>query len=167
MPKRSPLKRAARAMRPDRVLARFMSGGRHQTFGAIVRSPTRVTHTYRMADEQKLTAKQRAVAPSARGRGGAKKAAAKKPAKGDVYAAARQIPGRNQAVAKKAAAAGARTGKKTAAGTVQVPKRNPDGTFDGSASFPTFGPREQAAYERALRGQVDPAQQVRQPRRRK
>jgi hypothetical protein len=167
MARRSPLKKAAKAMLPNRVLARLFSGGRHQTFGAIVRSPSKVTHAYRMADEQKLTAKQRTVAPSARGGVGVKKAAAKKPAKGrgDVYAAARQVPARNQATAKKNAAAAKKAGKTAAAGRVQVPKRNPDGTFNGSVSFPSFGPREQAAYERALRGHVDPGQQVRQPRR--
>lgn len=35
------LRRAKRAMRPDRVAARFISGGKHQTFGAILGSPWR------------------------------------------------------------------------------------------------------------------------------
>jgi hypothetical protein len=94
----------------------------------------------------------------------AKKAAGKKT---PAYEAAKKIPARNQAAAKKTAAAAKRTGKKAAPGAVQVPQRNPDGTFNGSVSFPTFGPREQAAYERALRGQLDPVQQVRQPRRKR
>jgi len=36
-------RRAKRAMRPDRVAARFISGGRHQSFGSILRAPTRAT----------------------------------------------------------------------------------------------------------------------------
>jgi len=32
-------KRTARSMTPDRVVARFLSGGRHQTIGAIARAP--------------------------------------------------------------------------------------------------------------------------------
>jgi hypothetical protein len=170
--KRGPLAELRRGLRkstPNRMLARFLSGGRHQSFKSIAKGYGKPVSTHRMADEQKLTDAQRRVAPSARGRrGAAKKTAARKKTavkKPDAYAAARQIPARNQAAAKKTAAAAKRTGKKTAAGTVQVPRRNPDGTFDGTVSFPTFGPREQAAYERALRGQVDPVQQVRQPRR--
>lgn len=159
------LKRGLRKSTPSHMVARAASGGRHQTVGAWVRSYGKPISTHRMADEQKLTAAQRRVAPSERGRAGAaKKTAGKRP---NAYEAAAKIPARNQAAAKKNAAAAKKAGKGTASGRVQIPKRNPDGTFNGSVSSPSFGPREQAIYERQLAGWVDPAQQVRQPRRRK
>lgn len=172
----SELGRGLRQMTPNRVTARFMSGGKYQTWGAIARAVTR-TGTGQRSIPMRAVPMGSPVptsdAAAKRARAAAvKKTASKKSAgkgRSDAYAAARQIPARNQAVAKKAAAATAAARKpgarKSAAGNVLVPKRNPDGTFDGMVSFPTFGPAEQAAYERALRGQVDPVQQVRQPRR--
>lgn len=166
------VRKAARAMRPDRVFLRFMTGGRYQTVGGLMRG---VTHTGRKSIPMRpvppgsalpttKAAAKRARATVAQVKGGSKGAPKKTPA----YEAAKAIPARNRAVAKKAGVAsyaakkpGARKGP---VGRVQVPQRNPDGTFNGSVSFPTFGPAEQAAYERALRGQVDPVQQVRQPR---
>jgi hypothetical protein len=161
----SKARRAARQMMPHRVLWRFAFSGR--AFPSRRRVKARFAERTVATGSREDYERMRAAA----GRP-AKKTAASKTAvtkvggkgRGDVYAAARQIPARNQAAAKKTAAG---SKKKTAAGRVQVPRRNPDGTFDGSVSFPSFGPREQAAYERALRGQVDPVQHVRQPRRRK
>ena len=173
----SEARKAASAMRPDKVLARFFSGGKYQTWGAICRAVARTVLGLGVQGGARVpmrpvppgsplpttkAAAQRARAGAAQG----KKTAAKK--QPSAYEAAAAIPARNRAAAKKTAASTAAARKpgarKAATGSVQVPKRNPDGTLDGSVSFPTFGPAEQAAYERALRGQVDPRQQVRQPR---
>lgn len=167
----SEARKAARGMRPDRVLARFFSGGKHATWGGIARAATGTkppkSIPMRAVPLGSPLPTTKAAAQRARASAAQKKTTAKK--QPSAYEAAKKIPARNQAAAKKAAAATAAARKpgarKSAAGNVLVPKRNPDGTFDGMVSFPTFGPAEQAAYERALRGQVDPVQQVRQPRR--
>ena len=149
--KRGPLAelgRGLRQMTPNRVTARFASGGAHQTWGAIFRAALKApgpTSSTPMRAVPWGSPLPKTKASAARSRASAAK---KQPAK--------------KAVAKKTA-----VGRKTAAGRVQVPKRNPDGTFDGTVSFPTFGAREQAMYERGLRGGVDPVQQVRQPRRKR
>ncbi len=143
----SELGRGLRQMTPNRVLARVASGGKHQTLTGIARAGLGLNiqgpRSIPMRPVPYGSPMPTTKASAAKSRAAAAK---KRPAK--------------KATAKKP------TVKRTAAGKVQIPKRNPDGTFDGSVSFPTFGPREQAAYERALRGQVDPGQQVRQPRRR-
>lgn len=161
---KSQAKRAAREMLPHRVLWRM--------FGPGTAFPTR-KHLKRKYLTERTVATgsrqdyERMLAAAARpAKKNAAKTAAKKPAGkgcGDVYAAARAIPARNQAAAKKSAAT-PKGGKRTTSGRVQIPKQNPDGRFDGSVSFPSFGPREQALYERAQSGWLDPAQRVRRPR---
>jgi hypothetical protein len=143
------LGRGLRMMTPNRVLARFISGGKHQTFKGIARAG--------LGAQPGRPVPMRAVPwgsplPTTKASAQRSRAAAKKQPANKVAT--------KKTVAKKAVA------KKTASGKVQIPKRNPDGTFDGSVSFPTFGAREQAMYERGLRGAVDPGQQLRQPRRR-
>ena len=155
MGRRSPLQRAARAMRPDRLLWRV--------FGPGTAYPSRKRMKAKFAERTVATGSredyERMLARASRS---AKKTAAKKPAAGDVYAAARQIPARNQAAAKKNAA----TAKKAAPGKKQQHVQGAGGRMHGSVSVSTFGPRERAMYERGLAGYVDPGQQVRQPRRR-
>lgn len=62
--------------------------------------------------------------------------------------------------AKKTTAKKAATPVKRASGRAASMKdrvvRNPDGTFNGSKSLPTFGPAEQAANARAWQGYVPP-----------
>lgn len=122
------LKRGLRRMTPNRVLARFISGGRHQTFTSIAKGYGRPVSVHRMADERKLTAAQRRVAPSERGR----RAAAKKTAgsKASAYEAAAQIPARNRTAATKAAK-GAAAGR-----SKQVAVQGKDGRFRGSVTLP-------------------------------
>jgi hypothetical protein len=133
-------RKAVRAMAPNRVLARFASGGKHQTFSAIARAglglnvpgprsiPMRpVPYGSPLPTTKASAAKSRASAT------------------------------------KKAAAAKQPVIKQTARGK-QVAKRKAKGQFDGSVTLPGA---DLTAYRRAVAGQVDPAQQVRQPRRRK
>jgi hypothetical protein len=157
------LKWVVRQMAPHRVAWRAISGGRPLPSRKRLkrRLTARTVATGSQEDYQRMLAaanqpaKKAAVAKTS-----AKKATGK--GRGDVYVAARQLPARNQAAAKKSAA----TTKRAAGGKVQVPQRNADGTFNGSVTFPTFGPREQAMYERGLTGQVDSIQQVRALKRR-
>lgn len=132
-------RKAVRAMAPNRVLARFASGGKHQTFTGIAKAglglnapgpraiPMRpVPYGSPLPTTKASAAKSRAAA--------AKKQGAKQPVI-----------------------------KKTAAGK-QVAKRKAKGHFDGSVVLPGA---DLTAYRRAVDGQIDPVQQVRQPRRRK
>lgn len=115
--------------------------------------------------KQVATMQRKSAAP-------AKKTAAKKTAKRDPYAAALAIPGQNRAAAAKMAkaaqpakkAASTRTGKTASS---PVPVRNPDGTFNGSRSVPTFGPAEQERNRQAWTGYVDPSLRVRNSRTRR
>ena len=159
--RRSPLKKALRAMAPQRVLWRAVSGpefmrGMRQAFGTRTVRVTGQTRRKQVAAAQKKTA-----------------AAAKKAAKrADPYADARKIPAANRAVAARQAKT-AQPAKRTASaraskvGAGVVPVRNPDGTFNGSKSLSTFGPSEQAANTRAWQGYVDPAMLPRNSRTRK
>ena len=146
---------AARSMYPNRITARLLSGGRHQTIGAWVRSYFRPPgpRSYRMADEPNLSDAQRLALPSQRKGTVPRKAAAKKQS---PYEVAKQIPARNRAqcaaIAKKAAAGGKKK---------QVYRQNKDGTMNGSVTLPGA---DLTAYRRAVAGRVDPQQQVRQPR---
>lgn len=149
--KRGPLSelgRGLRKMTPNRVFARFISGGKHQTLTSIARAGVG------MSAPSPRAIPMRPVQP------GSPLPTTKASAQRSRAAAAKKQQAK-KATAKKAPR------KKTAAGKVQIPQRNADGTFNGSVSFPTFGPREQSMYERGLTGWVDPGQQVRQPRRRK
>lgn len=120
------LKRGLRKMTPNRVAARLISGGKHQTLGSIVKAPLKAPRTYGMADEARLTPAQRAVPLSERGRGGARKRA-------DPYAAAAAIPARNRAQAAKRAAAA----RKAAGGKAkQQHVQGKDGKMQGSVTLP-------------------------------
>ena len=146
---------AARLMYPNRMTARLLSGGRHQTIGAWVRSYFRPPgpRSYRMADEPNLSDAQRLLPPSQRRGSAPRKAPAKKQSS---YEAAKQIPARNQAVAKKAAAA-----RRAAGGKKQQHVQGKGGRMQGSVTLPGA---DLTAYRRGVAGQVDPAQQVRRPR---
>lgn len=143
------LARGWRRMTPSRILLRYMTGGHYETIGGLVRGAVRSAAPSPRAIPMRPVPPGSAL-PVTKEAAERSRAVVKQPAK--------------KAVAKKAGSAKKAAAKRTAAGRVQVPKRNPDGTFDGSVSYPGFGPREQAMYERHLRGQVDPAQQVRQMR---
>lgn len=122
---------AARSMYPNRVTARLMSGGRHQTIGAWLRSYVTPPgqRTFRMADEGKLSDVQR-LAPLSQRRGAApRKAPAKK--KQSPYEVAKQIPARNRAQGAAIAGKTAASGKKK-----QVYRQNKDGTMNGSVTLP-------------------------------
>lgn len=142
-------RKAWRDMSPLKALGRVMSVP--EIKAGLRTTTTRVNASTRQADLQRAQKKTAAAQ---------KKTAAKKTAKrADPYAAARQIPGRNRAAAAKMVKAtqppkGARTAKRTGASV--VPVRNPDGTFNGSKTVPTFGPAEQAANTRAWQGYVAP-----------
>lgn len=163
--RRSPLKRALRAMAPHRVLWRALSGPEVMS---AVRSKTatrtvKVTAATRQRDVQRATKTAAKKTP-------AKKTAAKRT---DPYAVALGIPARNSAVAAKQAKA-AQPAKKSTTGrtrkttaTTVVPVRNPDGTFNGSQAVPTFDAAAQDANRRAWTGYVDPALLPRSPRTRK
>lgn len=146
---RSEYRKAKRAMHPGKVFLRVTSLDEVVKLGRT--TTTRVNASTRQADLQRAQKKTAAAQ---------KKTAAKKTAKrADPYAAARQIPGRNRAAAAKMVKAtqppkGARTAKRTGASV--VPVRNPDGTFNGSKTVPTFGPAEQSANTRAWQGYVAP-----------
>lgn len=146
---------AARSMYPNRVTARLMSGGRHQTLGAWLRSHVAPPgqRTFRMADEGKLSDAQRLAPPSQRRGTAPRKKAAKKQS---PYEVAKQIPARNRAQAATIAKKAAGSGKKK-----QAYRQKKDGTMNGSVTLPGA---DLTAYRRAVAGEVDPRQQVRQPR---
>lgn len=131
--RRSPLKKALRAMAPHRVLWRAMSGPEIKS--ALRTSTKKVTVQTRQADVQRSAKKTTA----------AKKAAAKR---ADPYVVALAIPGQNRTAAAKAAKAAQPTAKKT----VAVRKRN--GQFDGRM---TMNPAELARFEQAEQRFVDPS----------
>lgn len=131
---KSQAKRAGRQMMPHRVLWRFLGPG--------TAFPSKATVKRKFAPRTVATGSQedyqRMLAASKRG---AKKTAAQKqtaggrPAgkgRGDVYAAARQIPARNRAAAKKNAAAA----KKTAGGKRQQYVQGDGGLMQGSVTLP-------------------------------
>lgn len=143
--KRGPLAelgRGLRQMTPNRVTARFASGGKYQTWTALVRGATRST-----------VPGPRAIPMRAVPRG-------------SPLPTTKASAAKSRAAAAKKQAAKQPVIKKTAGGK-QVAKRVGKGRFDGSVSVSTFGPREQAMYERGMAGYVDPGQHVRQPRRKK
>lgn len=144
---RSEYRKAKRGMRPGKVFLRVTSLDQVVKLGRT--TTTRVNATTRQQDLARAN------------RAAAKKTAAKKTAgkRQDPYAIAAAIPGQNRTAAAQMAKAaqprkGARTAKST--GVSVVPVRNPDGTFNGSKSLPTFGPAEQAANTRAWQGYVPP-----------
>lgn len=146
--RRGPLKKALAAMRPDRVLFRALSG---PEVVSAVRSKT-ATRTTRVNAQTRQAQVQRA----------AKKTAAKKAAgKPDPYAAALAIPGQNRQAAAKLAKAAQ---PKKAAPMSERAIRGKGGRLAGSR--PALSADDQAAYQRAKGGYVDPSLLPRTPRRR-
>jgi hypothetical protein len=132
MPRRTLRKKAryaVRSMYPNRVLARLMSGGKHQTIGAWTRSYVTPPgpRTFRMADEVNLSDRQRLLPPSQRKGAAPRKAPAKKQS---PYEAAKQIPARNRATAVKAAKKTAAAGKPKT-----TYKQGKDGKMQGSVNL--------------------------------
>jgi hypothetical protein len=151
-------RKAKHDMRPDRAAGRVLS---IPEIKAGLRTSTRTS----AASRKKQIAKGKVV-PT-------KKTAAKKTTKAaDPYAAALGIPAQNRAAAA-GQAKSAQSAKKAAAprtakaASTPVPVRNPDGTFNGSRSVPTFGPAEQERNRQAWTGYVDPALRVRNSRTRR
>lgn len=151
--RRSPLRRALHAMAPHRVLWRALSGPEVMS---AVRSKTR-TQTVRVNATTRQAEVQRAT------KSAAKKTAAKKPAKrADPYAVAAGIPAQNR----KAAASMARAAapKKPAPMSERV-LRGQGGKLAGSR--PALSADDQALYQRARDGYVDPQMRVRNSRTRR
>jgi hypothetical protein len=129
--KRGPLaelKRGLRKSTPNRMLARFVSGGKHQTFGAILRAGMRANvpgpSAIPMRPVPRGSALPKTEAAAKRARSAAKKAAVSK-----------------QAVKQPVI-------KKTAVGK-QVAKRGAKGRFDGSVVLPGA---DLSLYRRAVDG---------------
>ena len=152
--RRSPLKKALRAMAPHRVLWRAMSG---PEVASAIRSKTR-TQTVRVTAQTRQAQVQRAAKQATKKTAAAKKTAA---GKADPYAVALAIPGQNRQAAAKLAKA---TAPKKAAPMSERVLRGEGGRLAGSR--PALNAEDQAAYQRAKGGYVDPQLQARGLRRR-
>jgi hypothetical protein len=145
-------RRAKRQMRLDRVAARFISGGKHNSFSGIAKAVTGVAKpkpVARMteANHQRLIAGKKPTAKKTP----ARRTAAKKPS---VYEAAKAIPAQNRAAGAAAAkkAAAPRAAKKAA------PVRLANGQFDGREAM---NPRDREQFERIEARAGVPEQQMR------
>lgn len=128
---KSQAKRAGRQMMPHRVLWRVFGPGTPPPSKKQIKRKlaARTVATGSREDYVRMLTKvERGMRPRPAAKGGGKPAGK---GRGDVYAAARQVPARNQAAAKKSAAAA-----KTAAGKKQNYRQNKDGKMNGSVTLP-------------------------------